>query len=292
MGVALAGCGGGSGSSSSGGVVSAPPPTTAASYTKIVDMSGDRTFQTAGLQYSIVPSGFANGFAQTPGSGVTVAYLSASDSYRLTAPDGVSVTFSPADTIAPPASLPNTLQWSKASGANRDTFTLTVPTIGSGVALSYMLLGSWIHTEGSNSVVRLAVGGQPTIASDMPRTGSATYTVVAGGAAQQNGTSYTLSGNSSATFAANFATNSISTSLTLGGTTSSLGATVTPFGTFNGSGTISASGSGFTGTLSGGGATGLFSGVFFGPQALEVGYDWFLSNGNLSAVGVVAGIKQ
>lgn len=287
LGFALGGCGGGS-----GGVASTPPPTTAASYTKIIEMSGDRTFQSAGVQYSQVPGGFANGTAQALGSGVTVAYLSASDSYRLTAPDGVTVTFTPADVVSQPSTTPNTLQWSKRTATGSDSFTLTVPTSGvGGVALNYMVFGSWSHTEGANTIGRLAVGGQPTIATDMPRTGSATYSVSTGGGAVQGGTIYSLNGNSSATFSANFGNNSVATSLTLGGTTGALGTTVTQLGTFNGTGTISATGPGFTGTLSGNNANGVFSGAFFGPQAAEVGYDWVLSGSNFGAVGAVVGAK-
>lgn len=288
MGLALSGCGGGS-----GGLTSTPGPSV--TYVKIADMTGDRTFQSAGIQYTTSATpGFNNATTQAFGSGVTVAYTASSDTYKLTAPDGTTASFGPADAVAPgPTTPPNTQQWLRLNGNVRDSLFLIVPTV-SGVALSYTILGSWgqLSTATAQSQNRLAVGGVPTIASDMPRTGSATYATAVGGAAAQGTTNYTLNANSSATFSANFAANSVTTSLTLAGTALPNGAAVVPFGTFNGDGTISTSGPGFTGTLTGTGTTGAFSGAFFGPKALELGYDWFLSGGNLSAVGTVTGVKQ
>lgn len=285
MSFASAGCGDGSGS----GVVSTPTP---ASYTKIADMSGDRTFQTAGVQYTASqPNGLGNGTSQAFGNGVTVAYTASTDSYKLTAPDGTTTTFVPLDVAASSPSAPNTQRWMKPGTG--EAFFLTVPTVN-GVALSYTIVGSWQRPTAipGQTDIRLAVGGVPTLASDMPRTGSATYSAAIGGSATQ-GTVYSLGGTSSASFSANFAGNSVTTSLTLAGTASPLlGGAATSFGTFNGTGTISSSGPGFTGTLSGNGTTGIFSGAFFGPKALEMGYDWFLSGGNLSAAGTVTGVKQ
>ena len=280
-------CGGGGG----GGLAGTPPPP-AASYTKIVDMTGDRTFQTGGIQYN-AGGGFSNASTQAFGSGVTVAYTAASDSYRLTAPDGSTVTFAPSDAQAPPAGTTSQV-WVKTSGTLREQLYLTVPTI-SGVPLSYTLLGSWGHIDNGVSTFRLAVGGAQTLASDMPKTGTATYSTATSGSAFTSGVtgSLVLAGNSTATFSANFGTGAISTSLTLAGTPSiGGGSTVTSLGTFNGTGTIASNGPGFTGTLSGTGATGIFSGAFFGPKALEMGYDWALSGANISAVGSTTGVKN
>ncbi|GAA0310796.1 hypothetical protein GCM10009087_21070 [Sphingomonas oligophenolica] len=285
----LSACSGGSG----GALVSTPTPP--ASYTKIADMTGDRTFQTGGIQYNSAPSGFSNTSTFAFGNGVTVAYTAASDSYKLTAPDGSTVTFDPSNIQAPPAGS-TTQVWAKTAGTIHDQFSLSVPTV-SGVPLSYTLTGSWQHfdTATNTALVRLAVGGAPTIASDMPKTGTATYSTTVGGAANMPGgatPSYLLTGNSTATFSANFGTGAISTTLTLAGTQPSTGATVTNFGTFTGTGSIGSGGPGFTGTLAGTGANGVFSGAFFGPQALEMGYDWSLNGGSFTAVGAVTGRKN
>lgn len=284
----LAACG-----DAGGGVASTPTPP--ASYTRIADMTGDRTFQTGGTQYNSSPAGFSNASALAFGSGVTVAYTAASDTYRLMAPDGTNVTFDPSNAQPAPPGTANTQFWVKTVGTTRDQFALTVPTVA-GVPLSYTIVGSWGHidTAANTAVFRLAVGGAPTIASDMPRTGTATYATSVGGSVVPTGggVPYTLTGNSTGTFSANFANGSITTALTLAGTPASGGGTVTSFGTFNGTGAIASSGPGFTGTLTGTSATGIFSGAFFGPQALEMGYDWSVTAPTFGAVGTVTGVKN
>ncbi|MEJ6009572.1 transferrin-binding protein-like solute binding protein [Novosphingobium aquae] len=283
-------CGGGS---SGGGVISTPPPAPPPpSYTKIVDMTGDRTFQSGGVQYNTSSAGIANGTTQNFGAGVTIAYTAASDSYRLTSPDAATFTFTPAMAQPPAPATPNSQVWVGVSGTQRDQLVLTVPA-SNGVALSYTILGSWgrIDTTTNNGTFRLAVGGSPTLSADMPRTGSANYTAGTGGTIVQSGAGYNLQGNSTMTFSANFAANSVSTTLTLAGTQFT-GGPITSFGTFNGTGTISSSGSGFTGTLTSTGATGLFSGGFFGPQALEMAMAWYLNGPTMSGAGLAAGIKQ
>ena len=286
----LSACSGGGGG---GGLASTPTPPPA-SYTKIVDMTGDRTFQTGGIQYNTPPGGgFSNTTSFAFGSGITVAYTAASDSYKLTAPDGSTVTFDPSNAQTPPAGS-NSQLWVKTVGTTRDQLLLSVPTI-SGVPLSYTLIGSWGHFDTTNvtpGLIRLAVGGAPTIASDMPKTGTATYSTSVGGAAFANGVtpSYTLTGNSTSTFSANFGAGTISNALTLAGAQGS--GPVTNFGTFTGTGSIASTGPGFTGTLTGTGATGVYSGAFFGPQALEMGYEWSLNGGTFTAVGTVTGLKN
>lgn len=289
----LSACGGGGGE---GGVASMPPPPPA-SYTKIVDMTGDRTFQTAGVQYNTSPSGFSNGTSLTFGNGVRVAYTAASDSYTLTAPDNTTATFNPSEVVLPPA-LPNAVQWAKrnASNAVTDVFTLISPTPG-GVALSYTAFGTWgANLNTSSPTYRIAIGGAPTIASDMPKSGTANYTLGVGGGANLAGTSYSIN-NGTGTFAANFATGAVTTTLTIAGMPPSNTAAVTNFGTFNGTGTIASNSPGFSGTITGTAsngtaATGGFSGAFFGPQALEVGFGYTINAGTFSAVGGVTGIKQ
>lgn len=296
MGLAVAGCGGGS----QGGLASTPTPspTPTASYTKIVDMSGDRTFQTAGVRFVQTPSnGMISPNTLTLGNGVKVAYTAASDSYTLTGTDGSSVSFDPTNVVA--TTTPNSLSWEKTAGAVHDGFSLTVPSVD-GVALSYTIMGSWSHSDTSSStplqtLTRLAVGGVPTLASDMPRTGSATYSTAVSGLALRPGLAPSiLTNHSSATFSADFAGNAVTTSLTLAGAPAPNG-TVTTFGTFSGTGTISTTGPGFSGMLSSADvadAKGAFAGAFFGPKALEMGYAWYINALNLSIYGNVAGIKK
>ena len=287
---ALAACGG-----SGNGVASAsnPPPAT---YTKIADMTGNRTFQTAGVTYDVATSGFSNGTSNAFGSGATVSYNAAADSYTITAPGGATQTFGPADLQPPNPATPTSIQYAKVNGNTRDQLSLIAPTAGNGVPLSYTVIGTWgtINLANNTSTFRVAIGGAPTLTSDVPKTGSATYSIGVGGAANWQGTAYTLSGHSSGTFSANFGAATVATTLNLAGISGN--GPVQNLVTLNGTGSLSSGGPGFTGTLSGPSTTGIFTGLFLGPQAVEMGYGYVfngtLNGGTLSGAGAASGIKQ
>lgn len=291
--VLVAACGDGGGLASSG----PPPSPPGVTYTKLADMTGDRTFQTAGVTYDATASGFINTSAQAFGSGVQVAYNAASDSYTLTAPGATTATFAPANLVLP-APAANTVQYMIRSNTNvpTDVLTLIVPQTAGGVPLSYTLIGTWATNLASGTpTYRIGIGGAPTQASDMPKSGSASYSIGVGGAAVENGTAYALSPNSTGTFTANFAAGSVSTTLNLLG----VQGTNVPvsFGSFNATGTISSTGPGFTGSFTGTAynafpVSGSLAGAFFGPQAAEMGYAYTVQAGGFSAVGAVAGAKQ
>lgn len=297
----LAGCG-----DSGGGVASTPVPP--ASYTKIVDMTGNRAFQTAGVTYTTNASGISNGATNLYGSGVTINYAAASDSYTVTAPGGATQTFGPAELQPTDPSAPNVAQYVKVNGTTRDQLTFVATKIG-GVPLSYTLAGTWgtIDTSNNTGTYRLAVGGSPTLTSDVPKAGTASYAIGIGGTAVETppgsfpfaGTPYSLSGNSFGTFSANFASGTVQTSLTLAGTGGLSAVPGSPpplknFGSFTGTGTLTSGGPGFSGTLSGAitQAGGSFSGLFLGPQASEVGFGYVLEGPYFSAAGGVTGVKQ
>lgn len=268
-------------------------------------MTGDRTFQTGGITYDATSFGFSNGRTRTFGTGVTVAYNSATKTYTLTAPGGATQTFGPADqqvivaADGDPEPL-NTTAYVKFVGTTREMFTLVVP--GGAVPLSYTVIGTWSTSDQSSlgtvgpadpDTFRVAVGGSPTLASDMPKTGTANYAIGVDGTILANGNGYILLANSSGTFSANFGTGAITATLTLiGATPSCCSGSSINLGTFNGIGAIASAGPGYSGTLSGNGATGVFSGAFFGPQALETGFGYMLAGPNYSAAGVASGVKQ
>ena len=287
--IPLAACGGGD--SGGGGVASTPAPT----YKTLDQLSGNQTFQTAGINLTNTTGTGGNYGTSNFGSGVTVAYTAASDSYLLTAPNGTTATFAPGNVTGSVAG--SYVSYSVPYAGGTDMLILSHPAIG-GVALSYTLLGNWGHVVNSPSsvTINLAVGGIPTQNADVPRTGTATYTtLITGGGALGpinlvGGT--TVSTTSSATFSANFGSNSVTTSLNLVNAN-----TLASIGTFNGNGTISSSGPGFAGTLSGNfpgavAATGEFSGVFTGPQAAEMGFAWRLNNAGTFMDGFVVGKKN
>jgi hypothetical protein len=151
---------------------------------------------------------------------------------------------------------------------------LHTPSI-SGVPLLYTRFGTYLKINAnilninSSSINPIAafVFGQPTAST--PTSGSATYSAdLFGAVALLNGQDtqlYTLGdGHGSATFSANFATDSVTTLI-------SLDADGRDFGDLNGTGSIMSGGPAFSGNLTGA-ASGGFTGAFFGPSAVEMGY--------------------
>lgn len=287
--LALAGCGDG------GGVASTPPPPTYQTLQQIASQGGNSNFSTSGVQINATPS-TSSASSNPYGSGVMVAYNASSQTYTLTAPDGTTASFSP-NNLYSAATTANSVQYIKSTGSGssevEDNLTLGTASVN-GVALSYTMFGEWIHINASGLSVWLATGGVPTLASDMPKTGTATYSVAVNGGAQLGGQDYSVQPtNSSGTFSANFGAGTVATSLTLGGTPTVAGVgTATTFGTFNGTGTITTGGPGFTGTFSVGSNPSVFTGNFNGPQAAEVGYSWAINTGNFSASGITVGKKN
>jgi hypothetical protein len=277
----LAACGGDGGGG--GGVVSTPPPVPG-TYVRMVDAVGNGTasysFQATGVAYTGSPAGFSGASSYALGGGATIAYNASSDTFTVTAPGG-SASFTGAHLVP---SAPGTVKLVKSSGSSADELTLTVP-------LTYGMVTVWNHQDlGSPITGRLAIGGSQTQASDVPKTGSASYSVSVAGAAQSAGTTYNLT-SSTGTFTANFGGGTVQTSVTLAGPPANGGA-VSNFGTFSGSGNLSSGGPGFAGTLSGGSGSGIFQGAFFGPQAAEVGYGYVIPGTSFSSAGVVIGTKN
>lgn len=290
LGLLLSGCGGGGGSGS--GVNSTPAPT----YTKLANLTGNQTFQTAGINFTVANGGVPFPYSsQKFGSGVVIAYNAANDSFTLTAPDGTVDTFSSATSSPPPGFVPppNTVVFFGNSGI----FSVVTPVVN-GVPLSYTAIGSWNHFQGGFQSVYFAVSGVPTISSDMPKSGTATYQTAVGGTVYTGpNIVYSLQNSSTATFSANFGAGTVATTLNLSGTGLN-GQLPTDFGSYSGTGTITSGGPGFSGTLASVtgnpiSATGEFSGAFFGPQATEMGYAWYLSNGlnGFGAQGITTGSK-
>ena len=288
--VPLAACGDGGG----GGVASTPPP--AASYQTLSQLSGNQSFQTGGIHLTSTQTGAVSNLGASDfGTGTTVTYTAATDTYVLQAPDGTTATFAPGNVTSSQAGA--FVRYSSTSASGTDNLILAHPAIG-GVSLSYTLIGNWNHIVGSTNqdTIQLAVGGIPTLASDVPRTGNASYTANVAGGGSLGPINQTASGqvttSSTATFSANFAASSVSTSMTLVNAD-----TLASIGSFNGTGPISSNGPGFGGTLSGtftGGssATGSFAGVFAGPQAAELAYGWFVNGTSGTMDGFVWGKKN
>jgi hypothetical protein len=284
LGLLLSGCGGGG-----DGVASMPPPT----YTKLADLSGDRSFQSAGVHFTFGSGQLSGQSIQRFGAGVRIDYNAANDSYTLTAPDGATDTFSSSTSVAPVGYTPpaNVTVLFNNTGSH-----FAIPTLsGSGVTFSYLQLGDWDHIRGGIESIYLTVSGVPTIARDMPRSGTATYrTGIAGTVFQGALPSYSTTTGSSSAFSADFGAGTVSTTIHL--VAAQPNASAVDFGSYSGNGRIASGGPGFAGALTPApgnafAATGEYSGAFFGPQAQEMGYGWYLKDGGISAQGVVIGTK-
>ena len=323
--VTLSACGG-----SGGGIVTTPPPVstpgptpapapaptptpTPPAYTKFADLTGDQDFQNAAAEQRSVTD--INGqrtdsFALANfGSGITFTYDSVSDSYTLTQADGITSTFGPSSLQASSTAdlrIFQQLKYPNNPNSSEENFRIVAPLIN-GVALSYTRIGEWFAYNTADFTppfIRTGtrfVAGVPTVASDMPTSGSATYSsVISSGFVRSDSNAFSLS-DSTATFDANFLNGTINTSLSLNALDGLAGSNPFSLGTVTGIGMVNNGTSSFDGdfTASGIFTNGEFSGSFFGPAALEFGYVFILNgNGNLngtvenfSIYGAVAGAK-
>ncbi|WP_162912954.1 transferrin-binding protein-like solute binding protein [Rhodospirillaceae bacterium SYSU D60014] len=164
--------------------------------------------------------------------------------------------------------------------------------------LDYMELGAWAISNGGPTDLEVGigvgVGGYETRPSDMPTSGTATYTgKMVGVAVDSTGDAYDLLGNAAMT--ADFGSGNVSGNFT--GTTATNVETLasSPWNDVNFGGTIAAGSNDFSGTTSVGGAntnpggladdaSGVVGGKFFGPGADEAGGAWTLedSSGNVA----------
>lgn len=282
----LAGCGG----SNDSLTTSPTPPPAAAPFPLTVS----RSFQTitGTLTYSggadAVPPSNPVFNALSIGdrsAAVTFSYDAASGTYTVQG-GGVSASFGQANQIPDTA---YSVTYAKTAGAFSDSVKL-YGNVQSGVtgtppvALSYLSYGIWTHASTASSLTSKTyfLYGQPTDATSMPTTGTASYQMIV--SAHELGTGagaapevIHLSGT--ATMNANFGTGAIDTILTVG-----------PSLPLTGTGKIS--GDQFAGSFTGPGSLtdGKFNGGFFGPSAKEAGYTFQLTyHGNDPYAGATPG---
>ena len=274
----LAGCGDGG-----GGITSTPAPT----YKTLDQLTGNQTFQTAGIHWQASSAGVTGQTADRFGSGPTFAYNDAAQSFTVTTADGTTGTFTQGDFQAG-QSTANSRFFAHPTSTGQQTFNIGRPLVG-GVQMSYLEIGQFIDGAAAGSKVWLAVGGVQTQAGDLPRTGSATYNAVVSAAVVNASGVNTTTAASTATFSADFGAGTVNTAVHL--IAAPTGGAATDFGTFNGTGTIASGGPGFSGSFSGTTGAG-FSGAFFGPQGAEIGYTFNLVSAANAAYGTVAGKKN
>lgn len=283
----LAGCGG----VGSGGVASAPPPSiiTNFSYTRTVDLPTTSHQLTA--PFLRAGANFSSPQMFSMNQGLTITYDKATGSYALSsAIDGTGASFVASERIT--TTGVNREAYTHVSGLKRSTFWLER---GPGILMTYTMFGGWYDLDDTTGTRtdRSFVTGSATKSADLP-SGSATYALKTTGAAvdSASGIGYNLETQSTLTMTANFQSGQVNTSLTLvGGPISGTGSTV-DFGTYSGGANITAATASYSGLLSGARGSGAFAGGFFGPQALETGYVWFVQGDTLKAAGNAFGQKN
>ncbi|MCB5424177.1 hypothetical protein H0274_02800 [Altererythrobacter sp. CC-YST694] len=297
LGLTLAACGGGVDSTPTPTPTptdtGTPTPTPTEPYLTIQEMfakPSNKVFRTAGVSWTKTGTADPTGFdSYAFSSKLLIGYDETKDNYKVT-PTGETAVEFPIGSNTPGGNA----SFSKTTSNITDTLKIAVPQVNS-VPLSYTLLFDFTRTDSTTGKTTFyqSVGGFLSQTGDMPRTGSANYTMMVDGSATRDGDSktYLLGGHSTGTFSASFADGKINTTLSLKGEAS--GGATSDFGTATGTGNFAVGGPTFTGTFTGANnATGKFSGGFFGPAAAEAGYGWYFQGSDFDAHGVAAGTKN
>jgi hypothetical protein len=284
---ALGGCGGG-GSGVETAASTPPPP----SYTALANATASTTLATRAALYERVQlHDVAAPTITGQTASIEISYDAASGVYQLRgAPASgstatITQSFGPADVSA---SVPGTYE--RITTANGRTEVARLVT-GPATGFTYASYGAWTtgatEASGDQRFGTLYFSyGVRTQAADMPKTGSASYALQLsgdGGGAAVSGT-----GNITANFAAGTIGASLAPTYIYGPNRISI------FANLSGTGTIDSANSAFAATVAGDGYSGSLGGIFYGPQATEVGGSFVLTapNGSVAAVGALLGRRN
>jgi hypothetical protein len=221
--------------------------------------------------------------------GTKVIYDSATGTYTLrdTGSTSITSTFTAANITS---STTDYTTYSKSSGGMTETFKVLNPG-NTLIPLTYVRYGKWRRTGISGNYFKnndtYVVFGTPTPSTQMPHSGSASYTTLYDGTWINSNGLYSVGGTG--TIDADFLHNSLTFGATLSGTKES-DSSVISFGSFSGTGSISTYGptfSGSTATYNSNGYALKINGGFYGTgtdAASEVGGNFSLT-GNRSHYG-------
>lgn len=296
----LGACGGGAGGSLAS--IPPPPPPPAPTYDSF-PLTKAASFQTITSNRHVLidpTSGsislYSNDVSGRSGD-LAISYDATSDSYTVNGAAGTA-TFAPADR----SSSDYVDTYNTQTGIAADTLVL-FNNVRSGasqasapVKLSYLSYGSWLRRDpltGDRSESYFLFG-YPTEATDVPRSGTATYSTAVAGSAFNAFTAGAVPITGSATFTADFGKATIDTMLTLPidfqGMTS-----------LNYHGTAPIDGNQFAGSFRSSDDPDLylgnFAGGFFGPAAQEMGYTFAIDRRHQGTIlswtiGAVVGTKN
>lgn len=172
-------------------------------------------------------------------------------------------------------------------------------TSDTALALSRVSYAGWWRGASTTGAKRITYGvfGYPTVISDMPTTGTVSYTMRVAGRAVVSpaaGASSVDKLTGTVTLSINYATGLVDLSMNLSRITA--GGNVA-YGTFSGTGAIAVGNNQFTGSFGPGStAGGTFQGLAYGPAAAEMGISFAISGavagGDSRAAGVLVGKKS
>ncbi|WP_010543374.1 transferrin-binding protein-like solute binding protein [Sphingomonas elodea] len=292
--VLLGGCSGGGGGP---GFITAPAGPSEQRNLSLTDVRFTEGFTGAGarIRYSVSGTGSAGGFdSGVPLSSNTLAvrYDASTQSYTIAMDQFTSAAFGPADRTSGSNTLTN---YEKRVPGRQENLSLFNPGAGNPqLVLTYTSYGAYQSiSEGSPigvDTIFFAYGVR-TVPSDMPKSGTATYTTRVDG--QFAGTSgvYALGGDSN--FTADFAAATVRATLQLRGQNVVTGG-LREFGIHSLAGTIRSESVGVFFNAAGGsnGTTVNMQGTFYGPAAAEIGANFGMLNADGRGVGVLVGRRN
>lgn len=279
---ALCGCG----SDGGGGIASTPA---SPAYATLASGTGTLSGSGGVFTYSRVANASTPTYSAASPD-VSISYNATTQTYTLSAITTPGTTQPTTASYGPAQANATAGSYGGATSANGVT-TVSSLQLNLATALTYSDIALWktgaTQADFSQNFNEIYVSyGIRTQASDMPRTGTASYSlgIVGDGAGANVGGSGTLS--------ANFGTGTVAVSLTpeyiyAQGRSS--------FGPITGTGTISSTTASFASSIAATGYTGTVNGTFYGPQAAEAGGSFVINaagTGAVVAAGAFAGKKN
>lgn len=271
--------------------------------------TADTTFEAATSFFASRPPAtlYGDQDAEPFGSGTEIAFDADADSYTLTRSDGTTVTLTP-DDIDEDGELSGEgglfgssggIVYVVTEGDIEHVVAMVPPGDYGDITLSHLAITLWNVQDNSGAVpeneLQWSIWGNHT--QTMPTTGTATYSLNGGiGAngfapnegAMGMGAAYDfLNGESTGELGVDFASGDINLMLHLIGHDYVANADK-DWGEFLGTGSLS-SGAAYEGTFNDGGE---FYGAFFGPNAEETGFTFFIDTSDLLVTGVAVGVQD
>ena len=269
----------------------------------IASVTTPTSFHSARSQFNAgaVSGAYSGQASEKFGQSTVIDFDPGTGTYKLTNRENVSVTVGNSQKL--PESTADRLVFRRVDGSLQHDVVITTPTQG-GVKFTYSRILGWniLNNGTRDNKFQFGVFGMTTDTVDMPKTGQGSYSIDgaigANGFDPQTFTAYNFQPNSTGTFSVDFGAGSVQTVLRmLGINEAAPGSAAVDFGSFGGTGTLTAGGPAFSGTFtstSGSApiARSAFEGAFFGPAAQEMNYVFHIDTSRIDITGTVSGRKR